>query len=530
MAFLLWAESLAVVLLWVATNMPRCARKSHPGWQFLILPFCVMLPLPFVFWSPVVLGRIFVVRRDFEWLSTVPWSWLAGLLVGMIGLWFVGLRKRRGQVPAARWPVAKLRASLAFAVVPLVITFWGMDVSMRQRLLAMRADAVAASLSIGPSRPAPADNAAFDYERAATILGPADKLPDEFSGKWTSLRDQDANAFDPNDAAMRAFLTDKAAAIRLLRRGAGKAACRFSNRRQVRRIYEETSHPLRFVSGARLLLLSARVRAADGDRKGAIEDFDAAWALAGHASASGDVMALLIAMGCEGVACQMLQVFAEDPDFAPADLAAARIGPDPVYGRQAGSTIRIAVAAHTVALADFYLTGTIMPDKPELAFQWFSLVPCRVLALPDQLVEVRKISKAYLDLADRPYRQCKDDLAKAQADSDHSGMLTWTAFSGIESVVKAAAEADAKRAAAVAAVAACRYRVEQGQWPDELVDLVPAYLVVSPIDPFDGKPLRFKSGGDKIVIYSVGPDSVDDGGAAYNRNTETGDIIFQLRK
>jgi len=33
-----------------------------------------------------------------------------------------------------------------------------------------------------------------------------------------------------------------------------------------------------------------------------------------------------------------------------------------------------------------------------------------------------------------------------------------------------------------------------------------------------------------IVIYSVGPDGKDDGGAAYDNKTKTGDIIFELRK
>jgi hypothetical protein len=33
-----------------------------------------------------------------------------------------------------------------------------------------------------------------------------------------------------------------------------------------------------------------------------------------------------------------------------------------------------------------------------------------------------------------------------------------------------------------------------------------------PVDPFDGKPLRSKRLPDGIVVYSVGPDGVDDGG------------------
>lgn len=530
MGYLLWVESLAAVLLWVAEGMPQLARKSHPGWRVLFLLPCVIVPLPLVCWFPVVLGRIYILRPDSEWLSTVPWSWLAGLLVGMIGLWFVGLRKRRGQVPAARWPVAKLRVSLAIVVALLVITFGVMDMSMRQHLLAMRSDSLVASLSIGPSRPAPDDNAALDYERAATILGPFDKLPDELSRKWTSLRGKDANAFDPNDVAMRAFLADKAAAIRLLRRGAGKTGCCFSSPRQVRRIHEEMPQYRQFGSGVSLLLLSARIRAADGDRKGAIEDLDAVWTLAGHASSGLTMMDLLVAIGCEGSACQILQTFAEDPNFAPADLAATRTSPDPFYGHQAGLVVRRSAAAYMGAVADFCLTGMIVADERTVTVPGPMLAAYRVLALPDQLPEARRMSKAYLDLADRPYWQCKDDLAKAQAESDHCGFMTSMSFGGIDTLVRAAAEADARRAAAGTAVAACRYRIARGQWPDKLDDLVPAYLIVTPIDPFDGKPLRWKSGGEKIVIYSVGPDGKDDGGAAYDSKAKTGDIIFELRK
>lgn len=92
------------------------------------------------------------------------------------------------------------------------------------------------------------------------------------------------------------------------------------------------------------------------------------------------------------------------------------------------------------------------------------------------------------------------------------------------------AEADARRAVAGAAVAACQYRTARGQWPGKIDDLVPGYLLVAPVDPFDGKPLRFKSGDDKIVFYSVGPDASDDGGATYGRYTKKGDIVFELRK
>jgi hypothetical protein len=47
-----------------------------------------------------------------------------------------------------------------------------------------------------------------------------------------------------------------------------------------------------------------------------------------------------------------------------------------------------------------------------------------------------------------------------------------------------------------------------------LNDLVPRYLPAIPIDPLDpdGDPLRYRLNGDKCVVYSVGPNRVDDGG------------------
>ena len=66
---------------------------------------------------------------------------------------------------------------------------------------------------------------------------------------------------------------------------------------------------------------------------------------------------------------------------------------------------------------------------------------------------------------------------------------------------------------AVAALAAERYRLKQGQWPKSLDALVTAGLLKTvPLDPFDGEPLRLKRLPTGVVIYSVGPDRTDNGG------------------
>ncbi len=59
------------------------------------------------------------------------------------------------------------------------------------------------------------------------------------------------------------------------------------------------------------------------------------------------------------------------------------------------------------------------------------------------------------------------------------------------------------------------YHTEHGRYPDQLSALTPAYLPAIPVDPFGvNKPLCYKRTGANYLLYSIGPDGVDDGGKA----------------
>jgi hypothetical protein len=62
------------------------------------------------------------------------------------------------------------------------------------------------------------------------------------------------------------------------------------------------------------------------------------------------------------------------------------------------------------------------------------------------------------------------------------------------------------------ALAAERYRLAHGRWPDSLARLRPALLAEVPLDPFDGRPLRYRQRAGGIVVYSVGPRGEDNDG------------------
>ena len=83
----------------------------------------------------------------------------------------------------------------------------------------------------------------------------------------------------------------------------------------------------------------------------------------------------------------------------------------------------------------------------------------------------------------------------------------------VPSVWRARVQLDTARAG----VAAERYRLAHGQWPESLDVLVPAYLDAVPIDHFarvEGAPLRHTVRDGLFVVYSVGPSGEDHGGRA----------------
>jgi hypothetical protein len=100
-------------------------------------------------------------------------------------------------------------------------------------------------------------------------------------------------------------------------------------------------------------------------------------------------------------------------------------------------------------------------------------------------------------------------------------------FPAISRMFETCAIAEANDACAQTAVAMTRYRLDHGTLPVHLNDLVPAYLDAVPIDPFDGKALRLIVKSDRSIIYSIGPNGLDNGGVKIDRGK--GDVIFTLK-
>lgn len=70
-----------------------------------------------------------------------------------------------------------------------------------------------------------------------------------------------------------------------------------------------------------------------------------------------------------------------------------------------------------------------------------------------------------------------------------------------------------------AALAVQRYRLAEDKLPQSLDELVPTYLDAVPIDPFNNQPLQYRLLEKGFVVYSIGEDDSDDGGAERSRES-----------
>ncbi len=77
---------------------------------------------------------------------------------------------------------------------------------------------------------------------------------------------------------------------------------------------------------------------------------------------------------------------------------------------------------------------------------------------------------------------------------------------------KSFAMATSQREATVAGIALERYRRSQGTYPATLAELVPDYLPSIPLDPWDGKPIKYlppDASRPTPILYSIGENQID---------------------
>lgn len=87
----------------------------------------------------------------------------------------------------------------------------------------------------------------------------------------------------------------------------------------------------------------------------------------------------------------------------------------------------------------------------------------------------------------------------------------WSGAMGV--TVRKAMAIEVLRRIVATAIALKRFQLKHGNLPEKLSELTPDFLTSVPLDPVDGKPLRYRRNADgTYLLYSVGENGTDNGG------------------
>jgi len=543
---LILIESPAVTLLAVALVLACVARLRRP-WLREALWVSVALVLLLVYLGLTVFAGVAWWSHAANSSKIIWWPvgrWFYALLammvcylIGVVWLRVRALRLVEGDLPvpaAASWPRGKLAIALAVAFALHAMTFWNLDLSIRQQLAVARSEAGALALSVAPARLPDRDNAALVYIQAIEAMGIEN---DTWPEQWDEWVDFEQGSLDPNDPSLLDFLRRQTPALILMREASDKPGCYFERdygRPSIDMLLPYLS-PMR--CAARLLAVDARVKAAGGDIGGALSDVNAMFAIAEHVGSDSILVSMLVAAAIDRIASDTLSVVLASGKTSEQDLAQLHVDTSLSFRRMFERSMRMEEAFGLSVFCDV-ATGRVSLDNiagssaAGRGSPWQGALASlyRVFLMADDMATHQRYMQEYRLLAAKPYHEAREDWERFSTElgSGPGGILTALMLPALKSCAIAATEAEARRRVARLAVAMHRYRAAEGRFPEKLAELAPDSIAFIPVDPFDGKSMKLKWIERGPVIYSVGPDMKDGGGAPFDRKEKTGDIIFRL--
>jgi hypothetical protein len=122
----------------------------------------------------------------------------------------------------------------------------------------------------------------------------------------------------------------------------------------------------------------------------------------------------------------------------------------------------------------------------------------------------------------------RNQLSQKAISREIGRILITSLFPAVRAVSEAENRAEAHVALAQAGFALAAYRADHGSYPKNLSELAPRYIAQVPADPFVEQPLHYDRRPDGFLLYSVGANAKDDGGAALGEKPSGDDIVIKL--
>lgn len=279
-------------------------------------------------------------------------------------------------------------------------------------------------------------------------------------------------------------------------------------------------------AAARLLALETAVAAHRGQTDAAVEAVVALFAAARAIEQEPILVSQLVRMAIDGMARQQVRWLLsastlDEPQLARLDAELARS--DFHHAVQRALTCERAMGIQV-----FDDLGSV---AGELA-GGFRLTPTS-----DEIVYLQLIEQmiAAFDETGPTRRQAVDDAARQVAFlSNQTGAtvrfpLSRLLLPSLQAVSEACSRNEADRDATRVAIAIERFYLRHGKLPSTLDELVPEFLKSLPEDPYVGAPLHYRVDAPEYVVYSVGANGSDDGGASEPLGNAA-DIVVRVRR
>lgn len=152
-----------------------------------------------------------------------------------------------------------------------------------------------------------------------------------------------------------------------------------------------------------------------------------------------------------------------------------------------------------------------MNSSPMNAVGFFSLDHRLMLQTYDQLMELSRDGD--WDKILKTGEAIRETTAKARKFPPK--IITSLLVTSLDKVAEKIASVEARRRCALLAIEVIRFRQSPGgQLPENLDSIVAKNPDLQATDPFDGKQLRYRILNDGFVVYSVGPDRIDQKGVS----------------
>lgn len=274
-------------------------------------------------------------------------------------------------------------------------------------------------------------------------------------------------------------------------------------------------HTEQLSAGARLLELQTVVYAHRGRPDAAFESVQAMFAVARSLKEEPIVVSQLVRMGVDArargqIAWLLSSDALDDDQLARLDADLGTIDYQPSFRR--------ALIGERVAGVRMFADPSLLGEESAVVNALVHFAPLSagdqalyLQILADLIAAADKIGLARVEAFDQAEGRFRERFSESVMKMRYpmTYMVVPSLFALAEIVGRHEIERDSTRLA----VAIERFRRQKGRLPSKLQELVPQFVPQMPVDPFSGRPLVYRSEPNEYVVYSVGWNRVDDGGA-----------------